>query len=75
MLVGSALVFGSAVGPTLAGLVVEPLGYRGMFGLLAGLGAVATLVLAAGVPETVGTHKEGPVSRPMAVVSDLSDNP
>jgi MFS family permease len=53
VLVGSALVFGSAVGPALAGLVVADLGYRGTFGLLAGVGAVATLVVIVAVPESV----------------------
>ena len=52
VLVGSALVFGSAVGPALAGLVVDGLGYRGLFGVLAGVGAVATLIVVALVPET-----------------------
>ena len=51
-LVGSALVFGSAIGPTLAGLVVGALHYRGMFGVLAGVGAAATLLVVAFVPET-----------------------
>jgi MFS family permease len=50
VIVGSALVFGSAVGPALAGLVVTDLGYRGTFGVLAGVGIVATLITAF-VPE------------------------
>ena len=41
VLVGSALVAGSAIGPTLSGLIVDDLGYRGMFWLLAGIGTVA----------------------------------
>ncbi len=53
VLVGSALVAGSAIGPTLAGLVVGVLGYRGMFWLLAGVGALATFVVVAFVPETL----------------------
>jgi MFS family permease len=56
VLVGSALVFGSAVGPLLAGLIVGPLGYRGMFGLLAGVAAVATLLVVALVPEIVAVR-------------------
>lgn len=56
VLVGSALVAGSAIGPTLSGLVVESLGYRGTFGLLAGIGTVATLIVVALVPET---HQAG----------------
>ena len=52
-LVGSALVFGSAVGPGATGLVVEALGYRGTFAALAGVGAVATALVIAKVPETL----------------------
>ena len=52
VLVGSSLVFGSAVGPAVAGLVVDSLGYRGIFGVLAGVGSVATLVVILFVPET-----------------------
>jgi MFS family permease len=48
--VGVSLVSGSAVGPLLAGLVVDDLGYRGMFGLLAADGAAATAVVVFGVP-------------------------
>jgi len=44
VLIGSSLVFGSAVGPALAGLVVTDLGYRGTFGILAGVGVIATLI-------------------------------
>jgi MFS family permease len=51
VLVGSALAFGSAVGPALAGLVVADLGYRGTFGLLAGVGVAATAVVLLAVPE------------------------
>jgi MFS family permease len=51
VLVGSALVFGSALGPALAALVVNDLGYRGTFGVLAGVGGVAFLVVAFAVPE------------------------
>ncbi|MDB5307852.1 MAG: mdtL, partial [Gemmataceae bacterium] len=52
VLVGSSLVFGSAVGPAVAGLVVESLGYRGTFGVLAVVGVAATLVVLLAVPET-----------------------
>jgi CHASE3 domain sensor protein/predicted Na+-dependent transporter/predicted MFS family arabinose efflux permease len=51
-LVGAALVFGSAIGPALSGLVVDALGYRGTFLLLAGIGTAATAVVVAFVPET-----------------------
>ncbi len=52
VLVGSCLVFGSALGPLLAGLVVPALGYRGLFVLLAGVAGTATLLLLLWVPET-----------------------
>jgi MFS family permease len=54
-LVGAALVFGSAVGPALAGLVVGELGFQGMFFLLAGIGAAATALVVLFVPETLPT--------------------
>jgi MFS_1 like family len=53
VLVGSALVLGSALGPLLAGLVIDSLGFRGTFALLAGVAAVATAIVVARVPETV----------------------
>jgi MFS family permease len=52
VLVGSALVAGSAIGPSLSGLVVEGIGYRGMFWLMAGIGTVATLLVVVFVPES-----------------------
>jgi MFS family permease len=52
-LVGCALVFGSALGPLLTGLVVDSLGYRGTFALLAAVGAAATLLVITMVPETL----------------------
>jgi MFS family permease len=52
VLVGSALVFGSALGPALAALVVTDLGYRGTFGVLAGVGTAAALIVAVAVPES-----------------------
>ena len=39
VIVGSCLVFGSAIGPAAAGFLVGPLGYRGLFAVLAGVGA------------------------------------
>ncbi len=52
VVVGCALVGGSALGPALAGLVVDSLGYRGTFWVLAGVGALATAVVVFLVPET-----------------------
>ena len=61
-LVGASLVFGSAVGPALAGLVVEEWGYRAAFGLLAAVGVAATAVVVFLIPETA------PERRPAAEV-------
>ena len=78
VIVGSCLVLGSAIGPAVAGLVVEPLGYRGLFLGLAGVGALATAIVAFLVPETLKTHDElndeGGVD-PMPLTSDLSTTP
>jgi MFS family permease len=74
VIVGSCLVFGSAIGPAAASFLVGPLGYRGLFLALAGLGAVATLVVLFFVPETlsqVDEDSEGRAMEPMAVTSDL----
>jgi MFS family permease len=53
VLVGSSLVFGSAVGPLLAALIVDRIGYVGLFGVLAGIGAIALVLVIAFVPETL----------------------
>lgn len=58
VIVGSCLVLGSALGPAVAGFLVEPLGYRGLFGALAGLGVVATAIVVFFVPETLARHDE-----------------
>jgi MFS family permease len=78
VIVGTALVFGSALGPALAGLLIGPLGYRRLFGLLAGLGLVATSWVILFVPETAQPRPTaepewGP--EPLATVSDLSTTP
>jgi MFS family permease len=52
VLVGSSLVLGSALGPALAGLIVEGLGYRRTFGVLSGVAVIATLIVILFVPET-----------------------
>ena len=78
VIVGSCLVFGSAIGPAAASFLVGPLGYRGLFLALAGLGAVATLIVLFFVPETLNQGDEVPDGRamePMAVTSDLSTVP
>jgi MFS family permease len=48
-------VIGSALGPLVGGLIVEALGYRGLFGVLAGVAGSATLLVLALVPETLST--------------------
>ena len=57
VLVGSCLVLGSALGPLLAGLIVQDLGYRGLFALLAGIAGVATLLVLILVPETLPARR------------------
>ena len=52
-IVGTSLVFGSALGPLAAAYVVDLLGYRGLFGALAVVGGISTLTLMAFVPETL----------------------
>lgn len=52
-IVGTSLVFGSALGPLAAAQVVDVLGYRGLFGALALVGGISTLTLMAFVPETL----------------------
>ncbi len=78
VIVGSCLVLGSAIGPAVAGFVVEPLGYRGLFWGLAGVGALATAIVITLVPETLKKQDEirdGGMVNPMAVTSDLSTTP
>jgi MFS family permease len=54
-IVGTSLVLGSAIGPAVAGLLVDDLGYRGIFALLAAFGLAATAIVAVLVPETLKT--------------------
>ncbi|HKM56439.1 MAG TPA: MFS transporter [Isosphaeraceae bacterium] len=78
VIVGSCLVLGSALGPAASGFLVGPLGYRGLFASLAGLGAVATALVVALVPETLARDSEsgdGLAGEPMATTSDLSTTP
>ncbi len=53
VLVGSCLVLGSALGPLLAGLLVEAVGYRILFGVLSATAGAATLIVLFLVPETL----------------------
>ena len=78
VIVGSCLVLGSAIGPAAAGFAVGPLGYRGLFWALAGVGALATALVVALVPETLKGREETPESgatNPMPTTSDLSTTP
>ncbi len=78
VIVGSCLVLGSAIGPAAAGSLVGSLGYRGLFWALAGVGALATAVVVALVPETLttpGGRREAGAINPMATTSDLSTSP
>ncbi|MDR3633098.1 MAG: MFS transporter [Isosphaeraceae bacterium] len=78
VIVGTSLVLGSAIGPAVAGLLVGSIGYRVLFGVLAGVGALATLLVVAFVPETVTRHREVHADRfvePMATLTDLSTTP
>ncbi len=78
VIVGSCLVLGSAIGPAVAGFVVEAVGYRGLFWGLAGVGLVATAIVVVFVPETLKTHREvleGGTVDPMPLTSDLSTTP
>jgi MFS family permease len=59
-IVGTSLVFGSALGPAVAAPLVEVLGYRGLFGALAVVGGIATLLLVSLVPETLMASSAGP---------------
>ena len=75
VLIGCSLVLGSAIGPAASGYLVGPLGYRGLFAALAAVGAAATFLVAAFVPETLARHREAPAAEdiePMGIVSDLA---
>jgi MFS family permease len=75
VIVGSCLVLGSAIGPAVASFLVGPLGYRGLFATLAGLGAMATGIVVLLVPETLIRYdqfREGVAIDPTAAAPDLS---
>jgi MFS family permease len=78
VIVGSCLVLGSALGPAMSGLLVGPLGYRGLFAVLAGVGVVATAIVMAFVPETIvrrAEHVDSGALEPWATTSNLSTTP
>jgi MFS family permease len=75
VIVGSSLVLGSALGPAVSGFLVSPLGYRGLFAALSGVGAAATAIVLALVPETNVRQEElmdGGAIGPLATTSDLA---
>jgi MFS family permease len=61
-IVGTSLVFGSAIGPALSALLVDPLGYRSTFAILGALGLAATAIIALALPETLRRTPEASVS-------------
>lgn len=71
-IVGTSLVLGSAIGPSVAGFLVEPLGYRGLFGLMAGVGAVATALVVWCVPESLRRGAAGRLPVPGGGQSETS---
>jgi len=54
-------------------MIIRPLGYRGIFGALAAVGAMATLIIAVRIPETA----VGPQARPAAgtLENDVASRP
>jgi MFS family permease len=72
VMVGTSLVLGSAIGPLLAGLIIEPLGFRSMFGVLTAVGLIGTLIVAVRVPETIAARRVGTTIGPLAVEPQVS---
>jgi MFS family permease len=72
-IVGTSLVLGSAMGPAVSAPLVTALGYRGLFGALAVVGGVATLVLMALVPETLRFKPVGPDVSEMDLLGVTTD--
>jgi MFS family permease len=78
VIVGSCLVLGSAIGPAAASFLVGPLGYRGLFAALAGVGAVAASCIVCLVPETLacrGGQLDGRIAPQLGPAPDLSAAP
>jgi predicted MFS family arabinose efflux permease len=72
-IVGTSLVLGSALGPALGGWMVESLGYRGMFAALTAVGALATLIVVAMVPETLKKTGRLQSTSPRELIDDLAE--
>jgi predicted MFS family arabinose efflux permease len=60
VIVGTSLVFGSAIGPAIAAAFVDQIGYRALFACLAGVGVVATAIVVLFVPETLKSLYQDP---------------
>jgi MFS family permease len=73
VIVGSCLVFGSAIGPAAASFLVGPLGYRSLFLALGGLGAIATAIVVFFVPETLNRRDQAVDDRVIAQIAATSD--
>ncbi len=74
VIVGSSLVLGSALGPFFCGFIVDAIGYRVLFGLLAAAGAVATLLIIACVPESIPAKTRRTESIASEADRSLADN-
>ncbi len=57
-LIATALTSGGVIGPFLAGVLAERLGFAAAFNVFAGIAAVAALVFIIGMPETVASAAE-----------------
>ena len=73
VIVGSCLVLGSAIAPAVSGFLVESLGYRGLFALLAGVGAAALSVVVFLVPETLTRRDQAEPAQVLDLVPSNTD--
>ncbi len=74
-IVGTSLVFGSALGPYLSSFWVEAMGYRGVFGMLAGIGAAATLLVIFAVPESLARGEDERSGQAGGRLAELAPTP
>jgi MFS family permease len=74
VIVGTSLVLGSALGPAVSGPIVEALGYRGLFGVLAGAGALAAGLVACFVPETLNAPAEPQLPESIDVLAGAANS-
>lgn len=65
VVVGISIVVGASLGPAVAAVLVGPLGFRAMFGVLAALSLAGTLILVFFVPEYTAGRE-----RPPAVINE-----